>query len=107
MGSRKMCHSMCVKTFGFSTMAHHLIFHLRSEIISTSALSNSGRGGPIGFARSPDLIPIDYYLWDHMKFMIYETPVASKEDLLARVMAEVDVGGPRIDDRVYLNIVRR
>ena len=33
MGFWKMCHCMSVKTCAFSTMAHHLIFNLRSEII--------------------------------------------------------------------------
>ena len=41
-----------------------------------------------------------------MKSLIYETSVASEEDLLARVMAATDVGGPRIGDRVYQNMVR-
>ena len=41
MGSWKTCHCMCVKTYTFSMMAHHLIFHLRSEIIWTNDLGNS------------------------------------------------------------------
>ena len=36
-----------------------------------------GRGGPIAWPpRSPDLTPLDNYLWGHMKSLIYETPVA-------------------------------
>ena len=42
-----------------------------------------GRGGPIG---SPDLTTLDYFLWSHMKSSIYEIPVESEEDLLAKVM---------------------
>ena len=41
-----------------------------------------------------------------MKSFIYETPVDSEEDLLARVMAAADVGLPSIGDRVYENMVR-
>ena len=67
-----------------------------------------GRGGPTVWPTSfPDLTPLDYYLWGHMKSMIYEAPVASEEDLLVQVMAAVDVGGPRIGDRVYQNMVQR
>ncbi|KAJ4441690.1 hypothetical protein ANN_11548 [Periplaneta americana] len=34
-----------------------------------------GRGSPIAwFARSSDLTPLDYFLWGHMKRLIYETP---------------------------------
>ena len=52
-----------------------------------------GRGGPIVWhPRSPDLTPL-YYLWSHMKSLIYKTPVASEEDLLIWVKAAADVGG--------------
>ena len=42
-----------------------------------------------------------------MKSLIYETPVESEEDRLARVMAAVDVGLTAIGDHVYQNTVRR
>ena len=42
-----------------------------------------------------------------MKSLIYETPVAFEKDLLARVMAVQGVGGPRIGDHVYQNMVWR
>ena len=67
-----------------------------------------GHGGPIAWhARSTFLIPLDYFLWGHMKGLVYETPVDSEEDLLAPVMAAADVGLQGIGDRVYENIVRR
>ena len=40
-----------------------------------------------------------------MKSLIWDTPVAYEEDLVARVMAEADVGGPKIGNRVYQNSV--
>lgn len=41
-----------------------------------------GRAGPIPWpARSPDLTPLDYYVWGHMKEMVYATPVNTIEDL--------------------------
>ena len=37
-----------------------------------------GRGGPVAWPpRSPDLTPLDYYLWGHMKTLVYETKVES------------------------------
>ncbi|KAJ4433250.1 hypothetical protein ANN_15509 [Periplaneta americana] len=39
-----------------------------------------GRGGTIAWpARSPDLAPLDYFLWGHMKRLIYETSVESEK----------------------------
>ena len=35
--------------------------------------------------RSPDLTPLDFYLRTHMKSLVYETPVESQMDLVARV----------------------
>ena len=44
-------------------------------------------------------------LWGHMN-MVYEIPVDSMEDLLARVMVAADVGLQGIGDRVYENMVQ-
>lgn len=47
-----------------------------------------GRGGPVHWpARSPDLTPLDYFLWGHLKALVYETPVPNQQELLGRVMA--------------------
>ena len=38
-----------------------------------------GRGGPVAWPpRSPDLTPLDCYIWGHMKTLVYETKVDSK-----------------------------
>ncbi|KAJ8868715.1 hypothetical protein PR048_030254 [Dryococelus australis] len=70
--------------------------------------STYSRGCPIAWpARSPDLTPLEYFLWGHMKGLIYQTSVESEEELLAWVMAVADLGRPGIGDRVYQNMVRR
>ena len=47
-----------------------------------------GRGGPVQWPpRSPDFTPLDFFLWGEMKRLVYETPVPTEEDLLARVIA--------------------
>ena len=42
-----------------------------------------GRGGPV--SQSPELTPLDFFLWGSMKSMVYGTPVTSEEDLISRV----------------------
>ncbi|GBN09587.1 hypothetical protein AVEN_211233-1 [Araneus ventricosus] len=47
-----------------------------------------GRGGSVLWpARSPDLTRLDYFLWRYVKSLVYETPVNSAEDLVARIAA--------------------
>ena len=50
-----------------------------------------GRGVPVPWpARSPDLTPLDYFLWGSMKALVYATPVTS-EDLIARVHGATEI----------------
>ena len=35
--------------------------------------------------RSQDFLPIDYFLWDHLNNLVYEIPLNSDEDLVARI----------------------
>lgn len=45
-----------------------------------------GRGGPQQWpARSPDLTPLDFFLWGHMKALVYKKKSQSKEELLHRI----------------------
>lgn len=47
-----------------------------------------GRGGPIAWPpRSPDLNPLDFYFWGHIKTMVYVTEVNTKEELVNRIHA--------------------
>ena len=51
-----------------------------------------GRGGPVPWpARSPDLTPLDYFLWGSMKSLVYATPVTSEEDHIARVHGVIEI----------------
>ncbi|GFS84977.1 uncharacterized protein TNCV_1305861 [Trichonephila clavipes] len=46
-----------------------------------------GRSGAIAWpSRSPDLDPLDYFIWDHLKWLVCETLVATLEDLIARIV---------------------
>ena len=37
-------------------------------------------------ARSLDLTPIDYCIWEWMKDMVYEVKVGTREELIVRIM---------------------
>ncbi|GBO29597.1 hypothetical protein AVEN_4755-1 [Araneus ventricosus] len=44
-----------------------------------------GHGGPVRWsARTPDLSCLDFFLWEHMKTLVYVTPVDNVEELVAR-----------------------
>jgi len=43
-----------------------------------------GRTGP---PRSPDLNPIDFYFWAHVKSEVYSTPVTNIDELRERILA--------------------
>ncbi|KAJ4449576.1 hypothetical protein ANN_00978 [Periplaneta americana] len=47
-----------------------------------------GRSGPIAWPpRSPDLNPLDFYLWGHLKSLVYSSPVPDLESLRNRIVA--------------------
>ena len=59
------------------------------------------------FSSGSNLSPLDYFLWSHIKSLIFEIPVESEEELPAQVVAAADVGLQDIGDRVYHNMVCR
>ena len=45
-----------------------------------------GRGGRIAWpARSPDLNPLDFHLWEHLKSIVYATSIENAEILRNRI----------------------
>lgn len=45
-----------------------------------------GRRGPIEWpARSPDLTPLDFYVWGRAKELVYEVKINTKEELVTRI----------------------
>lgn len=69
-----------------------------------------GRGGPISWPpRSPDMAPLDFYLWGHLKSLVYETPVPSQQELIGRIIdgcARISET-PGIFERVRQSLRRR
>ena len=69
-----------------------------------------GRGGPIAWPpRSPDLSSLDFFLWGHMKTLIYETPIETEEELVARITAAAYQiqNIPAVFERVRESMFRR
>lgn len=69
-----------------------------------------GRGGPVQWpARSPDLTPLDFFLWGHMKALVYGTPVESEMDLVARIAeaAAIIRENVNIFEQVRQSVVQR
>ena len=47
-----------------------------------------GRDGPTNWPpRSPDITPLDFFLWGYVKDKVYSTPVADAETLKERITA--------------------
>jgi len=50
-----------------------------------------GRGGPVAWPqKSRNLTPLEYYLWGHMKTLVYETKVDSREALRDLIFAAAE-----------------
>ncbi|KAJ4425598.1 hypothetical protein ANN_27794 [Periplaneta americana] len=69
-----------------------------------------GRGGPIAWPpRSPDLNPLDFYLWGHLKSLVYSSLVPDLESLRNRIVAcSEDIRNtPGVWDRVHRSMRHR
>ena len=69
-----------------------------------------GMAGPVPWpTRSHDLNPLNYFLWEYQKSLVFETPVKTAIELLIRIVAAYDIiqNTPGIFVRVQQNLVRR
>ena len=58
-----------------------------------------GRGGPVAWpARSPDVTPLDFFLWGYVKDQVIKTPVFELDELKQRIRDAVR--------KVNLNMLR-
>jgi hypothetical protein len=61
-----------------------------------------GRRGPINWPpRSPDLNPIDFFLWGHLMENVYLVPAIGPEDTIARLHVVVGT----VDDGMLQNVL--
>jgi hypothetical protein len=67
-----------------------------------------GRGGPILWApRSPDLTPLDFFLWGHVKNNVYKSPIKDMNDLKTKIEMEIKSITKETLSNVFSNIVKR
>ncbi|GFW39780.1 uncharacterized protein TNCV_2419461 [Trichonephila clavipes] len=66
----------------------HFCAHVRDWLDITYPGRWIGRQGPILWPpRSPDLTPLIFFLWDHLKELVYRDVVKTQMDLVARLHA--------------------
>ncbi|XP_020299364.1 uncharacterized protein LOC109863516 [Pseudomyrmex gracilis] len=67
-----------------------------------------GRGGPVVWpARSSNFNPLDYFLWGHLKNLIYQNPVESLEDLEKQLYNAIATITSKMVQRAQDNLLRR
>lgn len=69
-----------------------------------------GRGGPVPWPpRSPDLNPLDFCVWGHLKTEVYSTPVNTVEELEQRVVHACQEfrNDPGVFERIRHSLQRR
>ncbi|GFW34435.1 uncharacterized protein TNCV_500531 [Trichonephila clavipes] len=66
----------------------HFSISVRNHLDAICGERWIGRGGPVHWPpRSPYLSCLDYFFWGQMKSLVFETPVNSAEELVARIIA--------------------
>ena len=88
----------------------HFSIAVRNYLNATFPLRWLGRGGPVEWpARSPDLNPCDFFLWGHLKDLVYQTEVPDVEELRRRIIhgCQTIRETPGIFQRVRESFVRR
>lgn len=88
----------------------HFSIVVREHLHGTFGRRWVGRGGPVSWpARSPDLNPLDFFLWGYLKALVYSTPVNDLDELQQRVdqgchLIRATVG---VFERVRMSMRRR
>ena len=85
-------------------------FHTSSTPMVTSPFSRqiTGRDSPVAWPdRFPDLTPLDFFPWGCMKNNVYETEIASREELVAKINTTAMEIHQRGLDNVQREIRRR
>jgi len=86
----------------------HSSRRIREELDRTYPDSWIGRGGPIHWpAQSPDLTPLDYFLWGHLKNFIYKNLVETEEEMIAELHSAFATVDEEMLQRSVDDIIRR
>lgn len=64
----------------------HWTLNVREHLNNSFPDSWIGRGGPIPWpARSPDLTPVDFFVWGRAKELVYTTEISTRAELIERI----------------------
>ena len=64
-----------------------------------------GRGGPISWPpRSPDITPLDYFLWGYVKSKVYSSPAENVRELKERIQTAISSISAELLARVWKNL---
>ena len=67
-----------------------------------------GRGGPITWPpRSPDITPLDFFLWGYVKDRVYQTPVQDLVTLRERIVEAIQAIDVDMLQRVWMEMEYR
>lgn len=87
----------------------HYALNVRAILNRTFPNRWIGRRGPINWpARSPDLNPLDYFLWGHLKEAVYSREVIhTLENLQYKITESLVTVTPEMMQRAVLDLSRR
>lgn len=90
----------------------HFTLNVRNHLNQQYPNRWIGRGNdaPVNWPpRSPDMTPLDYFLWGALKAMVYSRPVNTEEELWARIQNATDTlkNDAEMMQRVQFNFLRR
>ena len=85
------------------TSPHHS-YEIRSWLDQKFPNRWIGRRGLIeGPARSPDLSPLDFFLWDYLKYILYKSPPSTENELRVRIKQACEEIHPTMCKRAWEN----
>jgi hypothetical protein len=61
----------------------------------------SGRKYDVIPPRSPDITPLDFFLWGYVKDIVYKTPVTSLDELKLRIVAAIETVTPQMLENTW------
>src|SRR5215469_14982797 len=78
-------------TFGLDGAPPHFGFVVRDALNDRFPGRWIGRAAPIPWPpRSPDLTPLDFYLWGHVKDMMYSEKIHNLQHLVHRITQAIE-----------------
>ncbi|GBP74328.1 hypothetical protein EVAR_40158_1 [Eumeta japonica] len=65
------------------------------------------RGSIAWLARCPDLTPMDFYVWGHIKTLVYDaSPVATRDEIIFRITSAADEMKRNLSPEITKSVLR-